>query len=150
MVFPIVHNYRHHLELMLKRLIRTGGTLLNRELTTHESGTLDRHKLDELWTVVAKILAEVCQSCDESPPPKEELAGIKSYVKQIAEVDPESYSFRYATSRKGEPSISGISHLNILVFANCMEKLCGSLDRIDSQFMYWQGLHDEMYSGMDY
>ncbi len=79
------------------------------------------------------------------PPPKEELDGVESYIKQITAVDPDSFSFRYSMSKDGKRSAPEITHLNLLVFANCMERLCDYLDGIDGFFMYYKDARDEMY-----
>ncbi len=150
LVFPIFHSYRHHVELMLKRLIETGCNLLGRGLTTHEMGLLKRHRLDKLWEAFGPILNEVSKSSHMEPPPKQELEGVESYIKQITDVDPESFSFRYSTSQVGAQSVPDVTHLNLLVFANYMERLCDYLDGIDGFFMYYKDSLDEIYSAGEY
>lgn len=149
LVFPIVHSYRHHVELMLKHLIRSGCSLLGREATSQETGTLRCHSLDRLWTAFMPILAAVSEASAMSPPPGDQLAGVESYIRQITAVDPGSDSFRYAYSRDGTPSIvQEITHLNLLVFANHMERLCDYLDGIDGCFTWYKDGLDEMCANL--
>ena len=43
LVFPICHSYRHFVELTLKRLIRVGCSVAEREMTDRESKNAEHH-----------------------------------------------------------------------------------------------------------
>ena len=104
---------------MLKRLIRSGCSLLGRDLTTQEAGVLKRHRLDRLWAAFMPILLAVSKASAMEPPPSDQLAGVESYISQMTAIDPESYSFRYVYSIDGTPSeVQEITHLNLLVFVS--------------------------------
>jgi len=143
LVFPIVHNYRHHVELVLKRLIVIGSSLIDRNLTEEVEKILVKHRLDLLWNAVKPTLFEVCKYAGWSEPDNDHIEGVDSYIRQLTEVDPDSYSFRYAASKKGDPLVSGVTHLNIYVFAKHMEQLADYLDCIDSAFMALKDTKDE-------
>jgi hypothetical protein len=51
LVYPIVHNYRHHVELTLKQLIALGGFVpQDRVITPQIRGLLRKsHNLIQLW-----------------------------------------------------------------------------------------------------
>jgi len=99
LVFPIVYNYRHHVELVLKRLIHVGSYLVDRELTKGDEVALGKHRLDLLWNAVRPILFEVCKDAGLSKPDNDDIEGVDSYIRQLNDVDPDSYGFRYATSK---------------------------------------------------
>jgi hypothetical protein len=46
LVYPIIFLYRHHVELMLKRIIRRAPYLIDGSLSEKEKQHLDRHRLD--------------------------------------------------------------------------------------------------------
>ena len=148
LVFPIVHNYRHHVELVLKRLIVIGSYLINRDLSKSAKKISFTHRLDLLWNEAKPILFEVCKHDGLSEPDNDDIEGVDSYIRQLNDVDPDSYGFRYATSKKGDPSVPGVSHLNILVFANHMEQLAYYLDAIDSAFMDLKDTKDDYETAM--
>jgi hypothetical protein len=128
LVFPVAFLYRHHVELMLKRLIVIGVFLDGRELTSVEKNHLRKHRLDLLWTILRPLLKSECS------PSLDDLKGISHYIDQLHKVDPQSQSFRYAMSSKDEPALSSIPYINVGVFAEAMERLCNYLDGVDSQF----------------
>ena len=43
LIYPIVYLYRHHVELVLKSVIKSASSLLNRELSEQDLKTLGRH-----------------------------------------------------------------------------------------------------------
>lgn len=128
LVFPIAFLYRHHIELTLKRLIVLGSFLADQMLTDVEKKHLQMHRLDLLWNVFRRLLVAVYDL------PKKDLDGIESYVAQLNAVDPQSQSFRYSISTKDVPSLSKLRHINIIVFAEAMERLCNYFEGIDAHF----------------
>jgi hypothetical protein len=144
LVYPIVHNYRHHVEVALKQLIVIGSFLIDEELDyPHDTWPLNQHGLNHLWAHLKRLLREVCKNAGESSPDHEEIDGIDSYIRQLTEADPESYSARYARSKKGERSMADLEHINIAIFADAMERLADSLGAIDSMFCALKDAKDE-------
>jgi hypothetical protein len=47
-------------------------------------------------------------------------------------------------SKKGEPSMPHLTHANIRVFADAMERLGDFLEGLDSGFVAMQGIKNEM------
>jgi hypothetical protein len=148
LVFPIVHNYRHHVELVLKRLIVVGSYLIDRDLSQGAKKIRFKHRLDLLWNEAKPILFEVCKSAGWSELDNDDIEGVDSYIRQLHEVDPDSFSFRYATSKKDDPSVPSVRHLNIRVFADHMEQLASYLDSIDSAYMALKDTKDEYETEM--
>src|SRR5579859_6702346 len=60
LVYPIIFLYRHHIELILKRIIELAPSVLERSLTPVEEKHLkNSHKLDVLWQDAEPIMAEI-------------------------------------------------------------------------------------------
>ena len=65
--------------------------------------------------------------------PKEDVEGIDDYIRQISEIDPKSYSLRYAHSKKGDPSLpKDLTHINLRHFGDAMDRLSNYLWAIDA------------------
>jgi hypothetical protein len=128
LIFPIVYLYRHHVELILRRLTVIGAFIIDRELTDVEVRHLEKHRLDLLWNNFKPILQGVCKEASWKPLPQEDIDGVNSYIRQLTEVDPEAQSFRYAVTKKGERSVPEVKHINIRVFAEAMERLAAFLE----------------------
>ena len=154
LVFPIVYLYRHHLELILKRLTFLGSSILERELTDVEIRHLEKHRLDLLWNNFRPILNSVCKEAGWKAPSPEDIEGVNSYIRQLTEVDPESQSFRYAVSKKGVPSVPHLKHINIRVFAVGMESLSAFLEGFKAGLDHLDEVKNEMraeaYRNADY
>jgi hypothetical protein len=142
LVFPILYLYRHYIELLLKRLTEVGAFLADKELSKDETISLGRHRLDVLWDNLLPILEAVCDGSDTLT--RDDIEGVHSYVRQMTCVDPEGQGSRYAASKKGEPSMPHLTHTNIRVFADAMERLGDFLERLDSGFVAMQGIKNEM------
>lgn len=143
LVYPIVYLYRHHVELVLKSIIRSASGLLDRELSEQDEKALGRHSLSELWQITRPLLDPVCQKGGDQPFPPSELDGIDSYIRQIHEHDPDGQRFRYATTkvrRAGQlnaraPSLSpDLTQVNVRVLANAMERLADYLENVEGWF----------------
>ena len=129
LVYPVAFLYRHHLELMLKRLIVVGTFLEDKALTPAECNqTKKTHRLDLLWNILRPLIKSQC------PPADDDIKGVSHYINELNKVDPESQSFRYALSTKDEPALSSIPYMNMAIFAAAMERLCNFFDFIDVQF----------------
>jgi hypothetical protein len=143
LVYPIVHNYRHHLELMLKHLIGVGSYLSSRAITPEVKRLILRsHNLDQLWRALKPVLSAAAQAVGWNPDP-DDIEGVESYVQQVHAVDKGSFAFRYATDTEGSPSLPGLTHLNIYQFAELMERLAKYLDTIAFGFSMEEDLKSE-------
>lgn len=143
LVFPILNLYRHHIELILKRLIVTGAFLVGKELSTIETERLLTHRLDQLWSNFCPILEAVCDRVGWTPPTQEDIEGIHSYIQQMTKVDPDGQSSRYSVSKKGDRSIPHVTNINLRVFADGMERLGDSLERLDAGFLAMEEIRAE-------
>jgi hypothetical protein len=132
LVYPIFFLYRHHIELVLKRIIVRSHYLIVRSLTDEEKKHLGRHRLDLLWRDLKPMLSSVCEAAGWDMPDAADIEGIDSYIRQLSALDPDSFSFRYSHSKQGGHSLpEGLKHINLRHFAEMMERLADYLDGID-------------------
>lgn len=78
LVYPIFFLYRHHVELALKRLLRTAPYLVDRLHTESETKHLGMHRLDLLWQDLKPLLAGVAKAAGWDQLDKADIAGIDS------------------------------------------------------------------------
>jgi len=146
LIYPIVYLYRHHVELILKRLILLTANLAEEELTEKCAKDLEQHRIDELWNDLRFLLkkAKIRQEYGVTLEP-EDVSGANSYIKQLSELDPDSQRFRYAHLQNGASSLpDDLEHINIAVFGSHMESLRSYLDGIDSYFDHIREIRNEM------
>lgn len=92
LIYPIVFNYRHYLELALKELVMTvrRAERDQRPMPTH-------HRLTPLWDEVRAYALEHGSGED-----RESLMAVDSVVREFDRVDPGSMTFRYGVGKSGE------------------------------------------------
>jgi hypothetical protein len=103
LVYPIIFQYRHYIELRLKQLVALG-----RGLTGDRGKEAWGHSLLELWKMVRPLLEKI-----EAHGPKEDLEAVEEIVNQFDQVDRTGESFRYAQDTKGKNPLAGITHINL-------------------------------------
>lgn len=118
LVYPIVFLYRHYLELRLKSLIRDGRELLDEKCSVPET-----HDLNNLWGECKKILLKVFPDS-----PTKDLFAVQDCLKQFAEVDPYSESFRYPFNKNGDKTLTGLKHINLRNLNEVMNRIASFLD----------------------
>lgn len=125
---PIVFLYRHAVELYLKAIVILGGNLLVVNGEEIDSGELQRmmgsHRLTPLLPHVSRILAAVGMkwSVDE-PPEFRSFDDLTQVLREIEEVDANSFAFRYPINRRGEGSVPNNFTFDIATFAVTMDAL---------------------------
>ncbi len=133
LVYPIIFLYRHHIELALKSLILNAPSIIGRPLTPPESQHLGMHRLNLLWQDLKPMFSDVCKAAGWSKLAADDVDGVDSYIKQLSELDLESYSFRYARRKSGAPSLpTRLTHVNLRHFAEMLDRLANYLDGLDA------------------
>lgn len=88
LVYPIVYNLRHSVELLLKQVIRAG------RLLDDEAGDFpDAHRLDHLWNTCKPILKRIW-------PDDPSYTTVEAGILRLCELDPEGEAFRYPVSTR--------------------------------------------------
>ncbi len=139
LIFPIAFAYRQYIELRLKQLIRDGYQFVNKPLpsTWHDDwkalGYPAQHKVDILWKECRPILEQAAPqilNSDKVTKLPQTLEAIDMLVAELAQVDPESMSFRYSKDRKNNPSLPKISSINLLHLSEVMDKIANFFERL--------------------
>ncbi|HEX20244.1 MAG TPA: hypothetical protein ENG78_05435 [Acidiferrobacteraceae bacterium] len=137
LVYPILFLYRQYLELAIKDLIRQG-----RKLQDIAEPFPQTHQIDELWKICSKLLSEI--SPGDST---EEQDHIDRLINEFCQVDPTSMAFRYPEDRDGNPSLPGISHINLRNVKAVIAKISIILDGAGAQIDEYLSIKADMYSG---
>jgi len=145
LIYPIVFLYRHHIELALKRILLRCPEMLGRQLTPDEEKHLADHRLDNLWSDLKPLIGPIYDAMLWREPEAADLEGINSYIRQLSDADPQSYSFRYSRKKKrNEASLpKTLTHINIRHFAEMMERLISYIDDIDTATSLYEEYCDE-------
>ena len=123
MVFPIVFAYRQYLELRLKQLIRDSKRLLD-----DTSGLPTTHKIAELWKMCGPLLNQ-----EDLYVGDQVLDAIEELITEFADIDEDSYAFRYPTHTKNNPSLPDLSYVNLLNLAEVIKKMAHFLEVLSWQ-----------------
>ena len=127
--FPVAYLYRHHLELMLKELVRMGVRLGS---LNGCAGILGKHDLELLWNKSKQLIKEVCPDS-----PDEDLKAVEQVILEFHKLDPTGQAFRYARDKKGS------SHLQSVPQRVDLGNLKTTVDAV-SKFL------DAAFAGIDY
>ena len=90
LVYPILYNYRHGIELALKWIIMKFG-----EYVLVEVGDYQHHNLWKLWRVYKEIVLELGSDDGNT------FAVVEQVVKDFHDLDKSGQAFRYADARNG-------------------------------------------------
>ena len=123
LVFPIAFVYRQYLELRLKQLIRDSKRLLD-----DTSSFPATHKIAELWKMCRPLLNQVGLNVGEQV-----LDAIEELIAEFAEIDEDSYAFRYPTDKKNSPSLPDLSCVNLPNLAEVIKKIANFLEAVSWQ-----------------
>jgi len=114
LVFPILFNYRHFLELSLKYQLATYGPTVDVE------PNWNCHKLEVLW---AEFLEMLERYGTEDPDEVDPVVG--GIILEFAKIDPGSYSYRYPVDKKGNPVPVAQKDLHLPTLADVMNVVAG-------------------------
>jgi len=119
-ILPIVFLYRQYIELSLKDAIVTA-----RAVEGKEAGYPKNHNLKDLWAE-AKGLIKQHYGVDTP----REIDFVDPCIEEFHQHDPESFSFRYPTDKKGNINLRGLSHINLRNLYETMDRLASFFDCI--------------------
>jgi len=112
LVCPTLFNYRQFIELWLEAIIATYGPFVG--ITANWKS----HKLIPLWKDFSDVLE--AYKIDDPTGANPVAAGI---VSQFAQVDPDSFSYRYPVDTKGNPIPVAHNQLDLSALADVMQGL---------------------------
>lgn len=118
LVYPICFLYRQYLELRLKDIIKLGIKLYNAKDTLPA-----HHNTIELWILAKEMVKKAWYKDDDT-----DLNIIENCIKEYANIDPFSTSFRYAEDKKGNKTLGGITNINLRNLSKGIDKIASLLD----------------------
>ena len=127
LVYPIIFCYRQFLELTLKEMLEDYGPLTNLEITDKH------HMLEYLW----RDFRELIRALNVERADDDSIEAVETCVVEFAKIDPVSQTFRYPTSRKGQPFEIEQEGVNLLHLKDVMQA-------IENYFMGWDGFLDHL------
>lgn len=119
-VYPIVFLYRHHFELMLKRLLR------ELDLIKGGKGKFPAgHKLGPLWSKVRASIEPMFKDADWG-----QNALVDGLIDQFDAIDADGQTARYPRNSKGTKAFENQPLLNVEHFAELADRLGDYLEAI--------------------
>ena len=131
LVFPIIFNYRHFLEISLKYLLATYGATVGIEPNWRS------HDLATLWGSVLEMLDRY-----GSTDPDEADPIVGAIILEFAKIDPASYSYRYPVDRNGRLLPVAQNDLHLPTLADVMNGVSAYFDGCDAYLDNLQGASD--------
>lgn len=140
LVYPLIFNYRHCIELKLKELIIMGNKYLHKH-----NDFADIHNLNSLWE---KYKCDILPLISSTIEPKI-IKNVDRIIAQFTQEDPDSMHFRYPVSVAPHrtPHISR-NTLDLKNFKKVIDKLIYFLDWQWDMISHYQDLQDELISEM--
>ena len=89
LIYPILFNYRHSIELAMKWIIARYGTY-----SSAETGDTQHHNLWQLWKLSKKIIIEVGSEDDA-------ISVVEKVIKDFHDLDKTALAFRYSRDKNG-------------------------------------------------
>lgn len=131
LIYPILFNYRHGIELAMKWIIAMYGRYSSAKI-----GDIEHHDLWQLWKICKQILIEV-GSDDEAIPFVEQV------IKDFHDLDKSALAFRYSRNKKGVLIALPDGMIDLENIRDVMEGISGFFDGAD-------GLLDANSSAVDW
>jgi len=135
LVYPIVSNYRHYLELAIKSLIRQAQGLLGDPVKVPA-----HHKLTDLWGTCSALLDRLFPGDSVK-----ELRQVGRLLRELSMVDPNSEAFRYPEDKEGNPTLRGLKDLDVSNVRDVVAKIAVMLNGASAQMDYCSDCVSESY-----
>lgn len=130
LIYPILFNYRHSLELEMKWIIARYGSH-----TSAKTNDTEHHDLWQLWKRCKVILSEIGGDSEAIPV-------VEQVIKDFHELDKSSLAFRYSQDKKGAVISLPDQMVDLENIRDVMEAVKGFFDGAD-------GLLDANVSAVD-
>jgi hypothetical protein len=124
LVYPIIFQYRHYVELRLKELIDLG-----RGLTGETGKDPWGHSLLALWRKARPLLERI-----ETGSPKEDLNAVEEVILQFEKFDGTGESFRYWKDSNERNPLASLNHINLRILRDVMKGITAFFEGASIQF----------------
>lgn len=135
LVYPICYSARHHVELVVKRMLTKAWKAfrLRSPNDSHgliEPGSAIDHSVQLFW----QQLHEICSKTDSRLRLLTEA--LDPYIQDIELIDSSGQAFRYASdARSSRRHLSAVSHIDLIHFAAGYKEMCHLLDELEYALM---------------
>ena len=120
LIYPILSNYRHAVEVAMKWIIRMYGGY-----STARIDNIEHHDLWKLWRLCRKVVTEL-------GPDGEAIPIIEQIVKELHDLDISGQSFRYSSLKSGHLAPLPDYPIDIPNMRDVMEGVASYFDGIDA------------------
>lgn len=134
---PIVFLYRHAFELYMKAIVICGRKLVRLSGKDVNVDGLNEHRLVSLVSAAKTIFEEMGWSWER------DACQVDRVLQELDRVDPQSFTFRYPTNKKGAGLVPHHFGFNVLHFA---DQANGALRLLDGALT---GLEEAWYSAAE-
>ncbi len=119
LIYPIVFDWRHHVELRLKVTFLTGHLLFEGSKATIPP----HHRLDDLWRDVRTYVLKCWPDGDPG-----ELAEVDAHIAELSRIDKDSFVFRYTLDKRGASALpSALTHIGTVEFRDVVRRVGDTL-----------------------
>ena len=122
LVFPIIFNYRHFIELSLKNLLNTYGTVVGIKRNWKD------HDLRKLWREFESMSEKYSGHIDET------TREVGKLILEFSIVDPNSFSYRYPVDTQGMLIPIEFTEIHLPTLADVMNGLSNYFTGCDGYF----------------
>lgn len=112
-VYPICFNARHFMELFLKDSIRVASAM---GFGSPPPKIMDKHVLTDLWECFVEVITHDERLVELGMP-------IEQGLKDIAQVDDTSLTFRYPNDLKNKAHLEGFEHINLVTLGDELRQM---------------------------
>ena len=130
LIYPILFNYRHGIELAMKWVIARYG-----RYSSVEIGEIEHHDLWQLRKLCKQIIIEVGGE-DEA------VAVVEQLIKDFHDSDKSAVAFRYSRNKKGALIVLPDGMIDLQNIRDVMEGVSHFFDGVDGQLDYNAGAVD--------
>ena len=121
LIYPILSNYRHAVELAMKWIIKMYGSY-----STVQIDDIEHHNLWKLWCLCKDIIIEL-------GPDGEAIPIVEPSIKKIHDLDRSGQNFRYSSRKSGTPAPLPDYSIDLPNIRDVMEGVASFFDGVDAQ-----------------
>lgn len=135
LVYPIVHLFRHYLEVRMKEIIRIGL-----DLKDHSKNQYPKtHDLNLLFGEVSKVIDLIWPDDDRTP-----VNSVKECIKEFSKIDPDAMAFRYPEDRKNNINLESLTYINLENLDQVMAEISSFLESVSAGLAHIQDYHNDL------
>ena len=127
LIYPILFNYRHGIELAMKWVIVQYG-----QYSTVQIDKIGHHNLWELWQICKQIIIEVGSE-------SEDISHVEQVIKDFQDSDISGMAFRYPNNKNGDLFTLPDGMVDLRNIRDVMEGVSHFFDGVDGQLNHQSG-----------